>query len=570
MNAVSDQERRRAVNLIWNAAQSYHFVPDFKAYDAEGHADLYWNSIIGAVRRHYEYPKIAAVFASFGQYEDGDCYEGLLWLGLENAVFQKEKQTRPALQTLRLAYAKQFLSTYADVMPDDFHLYDCLAYAHFQRILGIEPRINRYDRSLLDELEFSPEMDTDEIVARAKALFAHWFQIVAEEKRHRRRFPLLFIPKNVSHKAKDRYRRFGIGFADHPPKIYTPEEEQIQEDNLIRSSLSETELREFMSAKYGASMFDARTSLMWERRLCTGSHKNCHLLFTKGVRVQGKIQNGFEALKREQEQRQITRNREAYREHLAENRVSIARLATKIQNSILLYLQPNTVRSFSGTLDTGHVWRAETLRDDRVFYRKEQENMGDLSVDILLDASTSQLHRQEMVSAQGYMIAEAMNRCGIPCRVMSFCSMTGYTILRVFRDYQETQANRSIFEFVSNGCNRDGLALRAAHELMMSSPYEHRVLILLSDVKPHDAVRICTENGAEYQSYEKDAGVRDTALEVRRARADGIAVICVFTGEDEDLSSAKLVYGKDFARIPTVDKLADAVGSLLQNQIRNL
>ena len=65
-------------------------------------------------------------------------------------------------------------------------------------------------------------------------------------------------------------------------------------------------------------------------------------------------------------------------------------------------------------------------------------------------------------------------------------------------------------------------------------------------------------------------GVRDTAAEVRRARADGIAVICVFTGDEEDLPNAKLVYNKDFSRIPSIDKLADAVGSLLQEQIRIL
>ena len=69
-------------------------------------------------------------------------------------------------------------------------------------------------------------------------------------------------------------------------------------------------------------------------------------------------------------------------------------------------------------------------------------------------------------------------------------------------------------------------------------------------------------------SYEKDTGIRDTAYEVRRARADGIAVICVFTGEDDDLPSAKTVYGRDFARIRSIDQLADTVGLLIQNQIK--
>jgi nitric oxide reductase activation protein len=153
---------------------------------------------------------------------------------------------------------------------------------------------------------------------------------------------------------------------------------------------------------------------------------------------------------------------------------------------------------------------------------------------------------------------------------MSFCSMTGYTILRVFRDYGETRRNSEIFGYVSNGCNRDGLAIRAAGSLMAVSPYEHRILIILSDVKPNDVRKIPGTGDEEFIPYEASAGVRDTAFEVRRLRADGIAVVCVFTGDDEDVGSAKEVYGRDFARIRSLDQLADTVGMLIQNQIKNL
>ena len=94
MNEVSELQKRRAENMIWNAAQNHAFTPDFKAYDQNEEADLYWNTVIGAVRRHYDYPKIEAVFRSFQEEEDSDIYEGLLWLGLENAVFEKEKEDR--------------------------------------------------------------------------------------------------------------------------------------------------------------------------------------------------------------------------------------------------------------------------------------------------------------------------------------------------------------------------------------------------------------------------------------------------------------------------------------------
>ena len=325
-----------------------------------------------------------------------------------------------------------------------------------------------------------------------------------------------------------------------------------------------------MAFKFGAPMFSEQETADLERRLCTGNHSFCHLHFTRGVPEKGNIQNAFEALKREQEGKQVERNRLYYEEHLAENRTSIDRLSSRIRNSVLLYLEPAFVRSDAGLLGGDRIWRGAVLEDEKVFRRTEQGNMGDLSVDILLDASTSQSGRQERVATQAFIIAQALTQCAIPCRVMSFCSMTGYTILRVFRDYTAPRDNGRIFEYVSNGCNRDGLAVRAVHELMRHSPYDHRILILLSDVKPHDALRIFSEDSAEFIGYEQEAGVRDTAAEVRRARADGIAVICVFTGDEEDLPNAKLVYNKDFSRIPSIDKLADAVGSLLQEQIRIL
>ena len=570
MNDVSELQRRRAVNQIWNAAKDYTFVPDFKAFDDCGNAELYWNSVIGAVRRHYDYQKLAEVFASFQQYEDSDVYEGLLWIGLENAVYLKELPSRPVLKDLRIDYARRYLQVYGSSSLDDYHLFDCLATAHYQRILGIEPAMNRYDKKLLDELEFSPDLDTDQIVDRAKELFIRWFQITLEEKKREHRLPLIGLNRKTGKKTKGRYRRFGIGIADHPKNAYTQDEEQLRREDEPLTHLSAAQLRAFMAFKYGASMFQEQEVAELERKLCTGNHSFCHLHYTKGVPEQGKIQNAFEALRKEQESNQVERNRRYYREHLAENRTSIDRLASRIRNSVLLYLQPSELRADTGKLDGCRVWRASAVQDEKVFLRTEQGNMGDLCVDILLDASTSQSSRQEKVSTQGYLIAEALTKCAIPCRVMSFCSMTGYTILRIYRDYDKPSENRKVFEYVSNGCNRDGLAIRAAHELMNSSSFEHKILILLSDVKPHDALRIYSDESSEYIPYEKDAGVRDTAAEVRRARADGIAVICVFTGDENELPNAKLVYGKDFARISSVDKLADTVGTLLQNQIRNL
>ncbi len=569
MDEVSELQKKRAVNIIWNAARDHDFSPDFKAYDKNAQADLYWNTIIGAVRRHYDYPQLEKVFLSFQQYEDSDIYEGLLWLGLENCVYGREVADRPVLNYLRKNYAQRFVAEYK--APDDLHLYDALAYAHYSRVLGREVKIDKYSVKLLDELEFPPEISTEEIIARTQKLFERWFQIRTEEKRKEHKIPLPPGLRNKKSNAVVRYRKFGIGFADHPENVYGGSATaQKQDIHAPLTKMTEAELRQFMTTKYGKPIFTSQKMTELERNLCSGNHSECHLHFTKGESVKGKIQNGFEALQKTKEAVQIQKNRDFYQANLAQNRTSIAKLTAKIQNSILLHLQPAPIKSNSGRINGGTVWRALYLNDDKVFIKNEQDNMEDLSVDILLDASTSQKHRQETVSSQGYMIAESLTRCGIPCRVMSFCSMTGYTILRIYRDYNETKCNDRIFEYVSNGCNRDGLAIRAARYLLNQERYEHRILIVLSDVKPNDICKIHGKGDNELISYESQAGITDTAYEVRKARAEGISVICVFTGVDEDVASAKQVYGRDFARIQSMDKLADTVGMLIQNQIRNL
>ena len=570
MVTISELQKKRALNIIWNCAGRYDFQPDFKAYDSEGNADLYWNCILGAARKHYDYAQFVPLFRAFEQYEEADEYEGMFWLGLENSIYQLELPQRPALAGLRIRYARAAVKSFTG--HDDYHLYEALSLAHFMRVLGKEPEMNGYDRKLLDELEFTPDMTTEEIVARTKQLFERWFQISTEERRRAKRHLITpALHKRGKKQGSGVFRKFGIGIAEHPENAYGGAGAGQQQDMQLRTKMTETELREFMETKYGKSAFSPRQTNDMEKKLCVGSHVMCHLLFTRGDRPDAaKIQNGFEALSRQREAAQIEKNRASYAARRAQNRLAISKLTAKIQNSVLLHLQPAPVKANSGRINGTLAWRAAVLNDEKVFIKNEQDDMGDLSVDILLDASTSQKSRQEIVSAQGYMIAESLTACSIPCRVMSFCSMTGYTIVRIFRDYDKPQDNRRIFEYVSNGCNRDGLAISAAHYLMNSSSYEHKLLIVLSDVKPNDVVKIPSKTGGEAEPYEQAAGVTDSALEVRRARADGISVVCVFTGDDEDLPSAKTVYGRGFARIQSLDMLADTVGKLIQNQIKNL
>ena len=101
----AERQERRATNLIWNAARDYSLAPVVRAYDTEGFADGYMNSIIGAVYSFYEFPKIKEVLDSFERTPKGDEFEELAWIALEICAFERAAAERPALRELRLAYA---------------------------------------------------------------------------------------------------------------------------------------------------------------------------------------------------------------------------------------------------------------------------------------------------------------------------------------------------------------------------------------------------------------------------------------------------------------------------------
>ena len=573
---IRDSEKRRARNLIWNAAADYSFEPDFKAYDEEGRADLYWNSIIGAVRKNYGAETIEGLFEALHGCTQEQLYEQLLWLGLENAVYQREAPRRPALPSLRRSYARRVLTENAD--PDPSDVLAVLENAHFRRALGeADPAMLPRDRELLNALEFPPDLDGPAIAERALDFLHTYFhftpgqtqtQEAEARKRHR---PLLALFRRRSEAdLLPSVRAFGPGFGEHLVKgpgggpAAMPAQRRLTDYNQAQT---EAALRKYMRGYFGAPLYDQQQLDALERELCVDDHRGCHLYYATGDDTPEKLK-GYVAAQRRNALKQMELNRAAYEADAVRHRTSIRRLTARIRNAMLAYLQPTPVRSASGTLDAGRIWRGIYLDDDKVFTRILQSDPGDLSVDILLDASSSQIDRQAVVAAQGYMIAESLTRCHIPVRVSSFCSLSGYTVVTRYRDYFEADKNERIFNYFTTGCNRDGLAVRALAKGLEDSPSEHKLVILLSDVKPNDVIQI--NQGGNFVDYARDVGIQNTAMEIRALTYKGIQVMCVFTGNDDDLPAAHTIYGRNFARIRTLDQFADTVGALIQNQIRSL
>ena len=570
---ILDSEKRRARNLIWNAAGDYSFEPDFKAYDEEGRADLYWNSIIGAVRKNYGPETIDALFAAFHGSSQEALYEQLVWLGLENAVYQREAARRPALPALRRSYAQRVLSHSGPVPPEE--LLPLLEEAHFRRALGETPHLMPRERSMLDALEFSGDLDGPALAQAALDFLHRYYHFTPGKEQdgseQSRKKPPLF--HRFFRKAPDglpSVRSFGHGYGEHTVAgLGGGQDASPPQRRLTDKTLAQTEetLRKYVRDYFGPPLYEPYQMAELEHELCADDHRDCHLYFARGDNVWDADIRGYVGTQRKNALRQMELNKAAYDADATRHRTSIVRLTARIRNAMMAYLQPTVVRSASGSLDIGRVWRGVYLDDNKVFTKIQQSDPGEFSVDILLDGSTSQVDRQAVVAAQGYMIAEALTRCHIPVRVSSFCSLSGYTILTRYRDYQETDQNERIFHYFTTGCNRDGLAIRALGRGLQDSPCEHKLVILLSDAKPNDVIKL-PRNGS-YLDYADQNGIQNTAMEVRSLLYRNVSVICVFTGDDKDLPAAHTIYGRNFARIRHLDQFADTVGTLIQNQIRS-
>ena len=215
------------------------------------------------------------------------------------------------------------------------------------------------------------------------------------------------------------------------------------------------------------------------------------------------------------------------------------------------------------------------LNDDRVFLCAEEENHPAFTVDLLLDASASRLHCQEVIAAQGAILAESLANCGIPVRVSAFSSLRGYTVLRVLKGFADKN-RQNIYRYFASGWNRDGLALRAAGDLIRYAPGPApRHLI-----DPADRCQPQRQPPHPAHSAEP-AGLRLRGLppvwptpppQVRTLQRQGRTGVCRVHGRGQlqppvppRRSTAKI-----WPASGGMDQLARAAGRLIQNEIREL
>ena len=90
-------EERRAMNIIWNAASDYGFRPDFRAFLPDGKSDFYFNTVIGLAAKWFDRNTLSLFFSSYAGNDTAGDIDAIVWLAIENSVYEKEVPSRPVL-----------------------------------------------------------------------------------------------------------------------------------------------------------------------------------------------------------------------------------------------------------------------------------------------------------------------------------------------------------------------------------------------------------------------------------------------------------------------------------------
>ncbi len=574
--------QRRAANQVWNAANAYDFEPIFLAQHTDGSPALYMNCVVGLVHKYYGDSVVRSLFDTWS----GDIHQAMLddltWLYLEHIVYTKELPQRPILADLRLAYAKDFFGQEYKLSRQEWMAKNQLVYtmqaSRWSSVLERkQPILTPREKSLVNALSPHQIPEPDQLQAAVLAIYKHF--LLFDGQIHRKKALRLHVTGKLA-ELLIKTMPTQLVKTDRVTVTRSSLADPLQEDGFLqKKSRAQVTLKQhasqdraYIESCFGRSLYTPEQLRRAEQELCTGNHLGCHLWFTDGAPSQNIAPTAEAKHLMEQAELQTMRNRAYYSKNIDLHRSAIVRLTEQIRNCMLVHQQPHACLSRCGKLDTAHVWRAPLLQDNRIFLQAEEENQPLFTVDLLLDASASRLHCQEMLAAQGVILAQSLLACRIPVRVSSFCSLRGYTILHILKPF-DAKNSQSIFQYFSSGWNRDGLVMRAAGDFLtvFPGPASLHLIIILTDASPNDSLRVQASAENPFGHDYGDAfGVQDTAAEVRALRAKGFHVSAIFMGESSTASNASAIYGKEFARIKGIDQLAKAAGLLIQHEIRDL
>ena len=361
-----------------------------------------------------------------------------------------------------------------------------------------------------------------------------------------------FLTEELYEEALESYiEQMTNRIADMEDTAVTEEMEKKRQTKHKITILTEEELEKaytYVELNFGKTYLTPAEEKRMNYLMCRELHRDCSLYFTEGI-LKNPVKRNYQY---EYAVRLKNKNIWLYHDKHRIVKRNIASLTELLKKTLVLKSETQEVLSDRGTIIPSRLWRVGRSSEANLFRRELKSDASDFVVDVLIDASGSQMVRQGDVALQAYIISEALSNVELPHR---------------FREYDDPQsANENIFNYVTSSNNRDGLAIKTVGYGLLQRPEEKKILIVLSDGKPYDVI-VNRPHAKNPEPYMGKYAIHDTATEIRHLRNQGVSVLGVFAGEEKDLATEKKIFGKDFAYIRDISNFSKIVGRYLIKQL---
>ena len=575
----------RIRNLLWTVSGDYKLdmKPDISLFLRSRAIALYDGIKQGALARFYDKDLLGLYLVKkvFLQAGEGEL-TAVAQLCIEEAIGEKICEERPGIRSMQREAFEDILDQEFEEMPSQKDLLGRLKVAVLRRRLdGGEYRVERRMVPFMElVIRAGKAKDTMELIRVIDELYNALVDPMFERLHGNLERVLAvtleelteyswedFLSEEMYEEALESYvEQLTTNMAGMEDRSVTEEMEEKRHKKKNITVVTPEMLEKaytYVELNYGKTYLSEAEEKRINYLMCRGVHSDCSLYFTEGIlKNPAKRNYQYEYAKR-------LRNKNIWLYHDKHRIVkrNITVLTDTLRKSLVLRSETQMILSDRGQIVPSRLWRIGRSRDAKLF---EQELKGEASafvVDVLIDASGSQMSRQGEVALQAYIISEALSNVEIPHRVMSFCTFWDYTILHRFREYDDPRtANENIFNYVTSSNNRDGLAIKTAGYGLLAREEEKKILIVLSDGKPYD-VLVNRPNARNPKPYQGKEAISDTATEIRHLRNLEVSVLGVFAGEEKDLATEKKIFGKDFAYIRDIKNFSKIVGRYLTKQL---
>lgn len=575
----------RVKNLLWTVSGDYglDMKPDVSLFLRSEAIALYDGIKQGAFARFYDRDMMGMYLVKkvFLQ-ADEQCLTQLAQLCIEEAVGEKICQERPGICSIQRKACEDILNQEFEQMCAPGNVFGKLRAAVLRRRLeGSSYRAEKKLQELTDTVAGAAgaenTMDLIRLVDKLynrlvdpsfEAVHGNLEKVLAVSIKELTEYPWEdYLTEELYEEALESYMEQltgnMTGLEDRAVTESMEEERRKKHKITVLPPEVLEKAHTYVELNYGRTYLTDTEEKRINHLMCRGIHGDCSLYFTEGI-LKNPVKRNYQY---EYAVRLRNKNIWLYHDKHRIVKHNIAELTDTLRKSLTLRAETQTVLSDRGMIVPSRLWRIGRSSDAKIFQRELKADAADFVVDVLIDASGSQMSRQGEVAIQAYIISEALSNVEIPHRVMSFCTFWDYTILHRFRKYDDPRTeNENIFNYVTSSNNRDGLAIKTAGHSLLQRQEEKKILIVLSDGRPYDVI-VNRPNAKNPQPYRGNTAISDTATEVRRLRNLDVSVLGVFAGEEKDLSTEKKIFGKDFAYIRDIRNFSRIVGRYLKKQL---